>query len=62
MPCCRLFEEGSGLIPIRDVTCDGSEANITACIYVNNTVRTSHQMDVGVQCQQGESKLCALNI
>ena len=61
MPCC-LFGEGSGLIPIRDVTCDGSEANITACIYANNTVRTSHQLDVGVQCQQGESEICAPNV
>ena len=62
MPCCHLFEEGSGDIPIRDVTCGGSEANITACMYVNNTVLTNHQLDVGVQCQQGESELCPLHV
>ena len=56
MPCCDLYEEGSGTILIRDVTCDSSDIHITACMYTNNTVHRSHQQDVGVQCQQGKSK------
>ena len=42
------------MIPIREVTCVGSEANVFTCTYVNNTVPRSHQQDVGVQCEQGE--------
>lgn len=51
--CCNVFGEGSGPILIRSVTCVGSEANITHCNYLNNTIITNHQQDVGVQCQQG---------
>ena len=55
VPCCDTYGKGSGMILIRDVTCDGSETNVTSCIYLNNTVLRSHQQDVGVQCEQGES-------
>ena len=53
IPCCNIFEEGSGPIRIHSVACVGSEDNITDCYYLNNTVTTNHQQDVGVQCQQG---------
>ena len=55
--CCDndTFGKGSGQIHIHNVTCVGSEANITDCNYMNSTtVITNHQHDVGVQCQQGE--------
>ena len=61
MPCCDPYEEGSGMILIRDVMCDGSEINITACTYTNNTVPRSDQEDVGVQCQQGELLIHVIN-
>ena len=51
--CCSNYGEGSGAIHIRQVACSGSERNITTCIYINNTVVTSHAQDVGVECQQG---------
>ena len=53
IPCCDLFGDGSGPVHIHSVTCVGTETNITNCTYLNNTVITSHQQDVGVQCQQG---------
>ena len=55
IPCCdnKTFGEGSGPIHIHNVTCVGSEANVTDCNYLNNTVITSHQHDVGVKCVQG---------
>ena len=55
VPCCDTFGEGSGPIHIYSVTCVGSEENITDCSYLNDTVITSHQQDIGVQCQQGLS-------
>ena len=53
VPCCDAYGEGDGNIHIRDVTCTGSEENITSCSYFDNTLRTNHQLDVMVQCQQG---------
>ena len=53
VPCCDAYGEGDGFIHIQEVTCTGSEKNITSCSYVNNTVRTNHHLDVMVQCQQG---------
>ena len=53
IPCCDIFGEGSGPIHVLNVTCVGSEANVTDCDYLNNTVITDYQQDVGVQCQQG---------
>ena len=50
----HYYGEGSGTIHIQDVTCYGSERNITNCTYVNNTVRISHAQDVGVKCRQGQ--------
>ena len=52
--CCDSYGVGSGMIAIRVVRCLGSETNVTTCSYVNNTVLRSNQMDVGVQCEQGE--------
>ena len=52
--CCGYYGEGNGTIHIQQVTCSGSERNITSCNYINNTVITSHAQDVGVKCQQGE--------
>ena len=52
IPCCT-FGEGNGPIHIHNVTCADSETIITDCNYLNNTAITSHQQDVGVQCQQG---------
>ena len=52
--CCAYYGEGSGTIHIREVVCHGSETSITKCDYLNNTVRTSHAQDVGVECQQGQ--------
>ena len=52
-PHNNTFGEGSGPIHIRNVTCVGSEAHITDCNYLNGTIITSHQHDVGVQCVQG---------
>ena len=52
--CCSYYREGSGAIHISEVTCSGSERNITSCTYINNTVITSHAQDVGVKCQQGQ--------
>ena len=51
--CCDMFGEGSGPIHIHAVTCVGSETSITDCTYMTNTFISSHQQDVGVQCQQG---------
>ena len=45
--------EGSGAIHIREVTCSGSERNITSCAHINNTHVTSHAYDVAVECQKG---------
>ena len=47
------YGEGSGAIHIREVTCSGSERNITSCNYSYNTIVTSHAHDVGVEYQQG---------
>ena len=55
--CCGYYGEGSGAIHIQQVTCSGSERNITNCTYINNTVITSHAHDVGVECQQGQYTL-----
>ena len=51
------FEGGSGLILIGQVTCVGSELNITDCFFLRFTSQPSHEMDVGVQCQEGKSLL-----
>ena len=48
------YREGSGAIHIREVTCSGSERNITNCTYINNTLVTSHAYDVAVECQKGQ--------
>ena len=53
IPCCDIFEVGSEPIHIHNVTCLGSEANITECSYLNTTAITSYQHNVGVQCEQG---------
>ena len=53
IPCCDIFGEGNGPIHFYNVSCTGPETIITDCDYQNNTVITSHQQDVGVQCQQG---------
>ena len=53
IPCCDMFGQGSGPIHIHNMTCVGSETIITDCTYMINTVITSHQQNVGVQCQQG---------
>ena len=59
--CCGYYGEGRGAIHIRQVTCSGSERNITNCTYINNTVITSHAQDVGVECRQGQSYLSMRN-
>ena len=53
IPCCDLYGEGNGATHIKNVTCTGSEGNITTCTYFNVTVPSSHKYDVGVHCQQG---------
>ena len=52
--CCGYYGEGSGAIHIRQVTCSGSEEDISSCTYINNTDVTIHAQDVGVECQQGQ--------
>ena len=55
IPCCDIFGEGSGPVHLHDVSCTGSETNLTECEHLNSTVIMSndHQQDVGVKCQQG---------
>ena len=53
IPCCAIYGEGSGPIYIHSVICIGSETSIAHC-YLNNTIITNHQQDVGVQCQKGQ--------
>ena len=52
-PCCA-YGEGSGKIHNYSIVCIGTEANITQCSYINNTVITSAQQDVVIKCQQGK--------
>lgn len=47
------FGEGSGSIHLDEVTCIGTEYNLTECQTSNNSRQTSHSDDVGVQCQPG---------
>ena len=49
------FGEGSGLILLDDVSCDGSESSIFSCIHKNfGEHDCEHYEDVGVTCY-GES-------
>ena len=50
--CCGHYGEGSGAILVQSISCSGSEANITSCLY-STSVAHDHQYDVGVQCKQG---------
>ena len=61
VPCCEMFGEGNGDIHVRDVACYGTEINVTSCTYTNDTGPLSHQMDVGVQCQQGMYNAASLS-
>ena len=54
--------EGNGPIHIHNVSCVGSETEITGCNFLYNTNITSHQQDVGVQCQQGQCKCMSIQI
>ena len=53
--CCDTFGEGGGPVHLHNVSCAGSETNITECEHLNNTaiMNYNHQRDVGVKCQQG---------
>ena len=49
------FGEGSGLIHLTFVKCFGSEYNVTEC-EMQNSISSSHSLDVGVKCQPGMPK------
>ena len=54
MHAVLITAKGSGAVHI-DVTCSGSEPNITSCTSQFNTIAgRSHSDDVGVECQQGQ--------
>ena len=50
--CCGYYGEGSGPVLLQQVSCTGSEENITSCPNLTSIIY-NHQNDVGVQCQQG---------
>ena len=55
IPCCDAFGEGSGPVHLHNVSCTGSETNLTECEHLNNIAIMSndHQQDVAIKCQQG---------
>ena len=54
--CCSRYGRGTGAINVRNVTCSGTEENVTTCLHNDNAVPSSnHNSDVGVQCRQGWS-------
>ena len=52
IPCCDIFGEGSGPLYLHNVSCTGSETNLTDCEH-SVIMSNNHQQDVGVKCQQG---------
>lgn len=53
---------GDGPISIRNVVCDGTEANILECTFDVDTSDCSHLDDVGVQCSGNLKHLAVFDI
>ena len=50
------FGEGSGIIQIRNVECDGTETDIRDCPFNTDTSNCTHAQDAGVRCLRNISK------
>ena len=52
VPCCEVFEKGSGHIWMANVKCLGREPSITMCPHSGwGKTHCSHNHDVGVICE-----------
>ena len=45
-----FFGQGDGMIPMNNVSCDGTEAMLTNCSFDSNTGSCHHGKDAGVRC------------